>query len=262
MAMSAYKEREIAEELAQACRVLGAYDMMHGATGHVSYRLDDDTMLIKGKGPDQAGLRYSRGRDIIKVNFDAEMVDGPDGLQPPSESFLHIWIYKMRPEVKSVVHAHPEYSVLIGVTGKEIFPIYGPYRPGSNLARDGVPIYPDSRTIGTNEQGEEFANCMGQKDVALMVGHGIASAGRGIEESTMNALALEMLCRTTYKAYLVGEPARLPEGILGRQGERRDMQERRPRGSAGGLEGMMASWRYYKSIAEERLGRRINDDDD
>ena len=32
---SAYKEREIAEELAQACRVLGAFDMMHGATGHV-----------------------------------------------------------------------------------------------------------------------------------------------------------------------------------------------------------------------------------
>jgi ribulose-5-phosphate 4-epimerase/fuculose-1-phosphate aldolase len=254
---SAYKEREIAEDLAQACRVLGAYDMMHGATGHVSYRLDDDTMLIKGKGPDQVGLRYSRARDIIKVNFDGDMVDGPDGLQPPSESFLHIWIYKMRPDVKSVVHAHPEYSVLLGITGKEIVPAYGPYRPGANLARDGVPIYPDSRTIQTNEQGESLAETMGNKDVVLMVGHGIAAAGNCIEQSSMNALALETLCKTMYKAYLIGEPRRIPESEF-----RPTSSGPRLRGSAGGEEGMRASWRYYVSRAEEMLGRRINLDDD
>jgi ribulose-5-phosphate 4-epimerase/fuculose-1-phosphate aldolase len=254
---SAYKEREIAEELAQACRVLGAFDLMHGATGHISYRLDDDTMLIKGKGPDQVGLRYSRGRDIIKVNFEADMVDGPDGLQPPSESFLHIWIYKMRPEVKSIVHAHPEYSVLIGITGKEIVPIYGAYRPGANLARDGVPIYPDSRTIQTHEQGEAFAETMGNKDVALMRGHGIAAAGTSIEQSSMNALSLEILCRTMYKAYLIGGAARTPDEEL-----QRGSDGPRLRGSAGGEEGMRASWRYFVSRAEEMLGHRVDQDDD
>lgn len=259
--MGAYREREIAEDLAQACRVLGAYDMMHGATGHVSYRLDDDTMLIKGKGPDQVGLRYSRARDIIKVNFDADMVDGPDGLQPPSESFLHIWIYKMRPDVKSVVHAHPEYSVLIGATGKEIYPIYGPFRPGANLARDGVPMYPDSRTIQTNEQGEALAECMGNKDVALMLGHGIAAAGTCIEQSSMNALALEILCRTMYKAYLIGTPQRIPEAQF-RERPQQGAEGRRTRGSAGGEEGMRASWRYYVDRAEEMLGHRIDRDDD
>lgn len=257
-----YKERQIAEDLAQACRVLGAYDMTHDALGHVSYRLEDDTMLIKGKGPNQVGLRYTRPRDIVKVDWDADMVDGPDGLQPPSESFLHIWIYKMRPDVMSVVHVHPEYSVLIGITGKEIYPTYGPYRPGSNLARDGVPIYPDHRTIGTPEQGEEFAECMGNKDVALMVGHGIAAAGNCIEQSTMNALALETLCRTMYKAYLIGTPKALAEGALGAPGSRPALESRPPRGSAGGVEGMMASWRYYVSRAEEMLGRKIDKEDD
>jgi ribulose-5-phosphate 4-epimerase/fuculose-1-phosphate aldolase len=259
--MGFYKEREIAENLAQACRVLGAYDMTHGALGHVSYRTDDDTMLIKGKGPNEVGLRYTRTRDIVKVNWDADMVDGPDDLQPPSESFLHIWVYKMRPDVMSVVHVHPEYSVLIGITGKEIYPTYGPYRPGSNLARDGVPIYPDHRTIGTPEQGEEFAECMGNSDVALMVGHGIAAAGNCIEQSTMNALALENLCRTMYKAYLIGTPKPLAPGALGVRGSKPSM-ERRPRGSAGGVEGMMAGWRYYVTRAEEMLGHRIDQDDD
>ena len=259
--MSAYKERAIAEEVAQACRVLGAYDMMHGATGHVSVRLDDDTMLIKGKGPKQVGLRYSQARDIIKVNFDAEMVDGPDGLQPPSESFIHIWLYKMRPDVKSVVHAHPEHSVLMGITGKPIVPAYGPYRPGANLARDGVPIYPDHRTVTTPEQGEALAEVMGNKDVALMIGHGITAAGYCLEQASVNALALEILCRAMYKAYAIGEPKPLPPGALGQPGSR-PSTERRLHGSAGGEEGLMASWRYYVDRAEEMLGHRIDRDDD
>ena len=59
-----YKEREIADDLALACRVLGANDMTVGALGHVSYRMQgEDAMLIKGKGPDHnvSAIRY----DII-----------------------------------------------------------------------------------------------------------------------------------------------------------------------------------------------------
>ena len=164
--MGFYQERQIAEDLAQACRVLGAYEMTHAALGHVSYRLEGtDSMLIKGKGANEVGLRYTRTRDIVKVDFDANMLDGPNDLQPPSESFLHIWIYKMRPDVKSVVHVHPEHAVLLTITRKEIIQTYSSFDGSSaGLARDGVPVYPSSRTIATPEQGEEFANCMGQKE--------------------------------------------------------------------------------------------------
>ena len=56
-----YKERQIAEDLAQACRVLGAYDMTHAALGHVSFRVEgSDAMMVKGKGPNEVGLRYTR----------------------------------------------------------------------------------------------------------------------------------------------------------------------------------------------------------
>src|SRR5262245_8757388 len=175
--MGFYQEREIADNLAEACRVLGAFDMTNAALGHVSYRLEGtDTMLIKGKGPNEVGLRYTRPRDIVKVDFEAEMVDGPDDLQPPSESFLHIWIYKNRPDVTSVVHVHPEHALLLGITGKaeHIFQTYSSYDGSSAaFAREGLPVYPSSLTIATPEQGEEFARCMGNKNGALMVGHGI-----------------------------------------------------------------------------------------
>jgi len=94
-----------------------------------------------------------------------------------------------------------------------------------------------------------------------MVGHGIATAGEGIEQSTLNALALERLCRVTYKAYLIGTPNHLPEGDLA--APRREPGEgRRARGSVGGVEGMMATWRYYVAAAEERLGHRVDRNDE
>jgi ribulose-5-phosphate 4-epimerase/fuculose-1-phosphate aldolase len=251
--MGFYKERQLAEEIAQACRVLGAFDMTFGALGHISYRLDNGNILIKGKGPNEVGLRYTRPRDIVEVDQDANLVDGPADLQPPSESFLHLAVMQARPDVNCVVHTHAEYSVLMSITGKEIYQSFASFRPGSNFARAGVPIYPRSRTIGTPELGVEFAECMGKKDVAIMVGHGIASAGATLYQGTMNALALETMCRMTYKAYAIGTP--VPLADAGDAGDRPAVPEgqRRPRGSAGGVEGMMATWRYYVSLAEERL---------
>jgi ribulose-5-phosphate 4-epimerase/fuculose-1-phosphate aldolase len=246
-----YDERQLAETVAQACRVLGAYDMTHAALGHVSVRLDDGTMLIKGKGPNEVGLRYTRPRDIIKVDLDANPVEGPEDLQPPSETFIHSEIYKARPEVLSVLHVHAEYSVLLSITGKEIIHSYGAFRPGSNFARDGVPIYPSSVLIQTEEQGKEVARVMGGKDVCILLGHGIAVSGGSIEQCTMNALALEKLAEVTYKSYLIGTPKPLPESDS--QAPNRYAEGRKTRGSVGGLEGMMATWRYYVDVAEERL---------
>ena len=260
--MGFYHEREMAERCALACRVLGAFDMTIGALGHVSYRLGDDTMLIKGKGPNEVGLRYTKPRDIIKVDFNADMVDGPEDLQPPSESFLHIWIYKTRPEVMSVVHCHPEHAVLLTIGRKEIFQTYSGYHGTSSMAARGVPLYPSSITIGSDELGQAFVKSMGDSNVCLMLGHGIATAGTGIEQSTLNAINLEILCRMMYKSYLLGDPQPIPDSDRRMARERPAEGERRPRGSAGGIEGMMASWRYYVARAEEKLGRSMDELDD
>jgi L-fuculose-phosphate aldolase len=238
--------------------------MTHAALGHVSYRLDDDTMLIKGKGPNETGLKFATARDIIKVDFNADLVEGPDDLQPPSESFLHIWVYKNRPEVKSVVHCHPEHAVLLTIARKPIFQIYGAYHGSSQMARQGVPLYESSATISNDQLGQDFVKVMGDSNVALLLGHGIATAGTGIEQSVLNALNLEILCSMMYKAYLLGDPQPVPEAAMGGRGgrgiggpEEMPAGQRRTRGSVGGVEGMMATWRYYVALAEERAGRKL-----
>jgi ribulose-5-phosphate 4-epimerase/fuculose-1-phosphate aldolase len=235
--------------VAEACRVLGKLDLTHFSLGHVSYRLDDDSMLIKGKGPAEVGLRYTSSRDVIRVNFDAEKVSGPPGLQPPSESFLHIWLYRTRPELKSVVHVHPETAVLLTICEKPIFPIYGAYGQGIRMAVDGVPVYPRSVRIKDDEIGADFARFMGRKNYALMRGHGVTVAGSSIEEAVVQTLILNELTSMMYKAYLLGEPKPIPDEDLAEYTRPPEADQRR--GSVGGRAGVLAAYRYYRALSGE-----------
>jgi ribulose-5-phosphate 4-epimerase/fuculose-1-phosphate aldolase len=239
-----------AELVAQACRVLGKLDVTHGALGHVSLRSDDsESMLIKGKGPAEVGLRYTQVRDIISVDFSANKVAGVDDLQPPSESYLHIWLYRTRPDIQSVVHVHPEHAVLLTICDKEILPIYGAYGSGARLALNGVPTYQRSITIHDDQLGEEFARFMGSSNVALMRGHGVTAVGSGVEDVTVRTMALNELATMTYKAYLLGTPRPISTEDQAEMG--RPLEATRSRGSAGGEAGMRAAWHYYCSLAGE-----------
>jgi ribulose-5-phosphate 4-epimerase/fuculose-1-phosphate aldolase len=237
------------ETVARACRVLGKLDLTHGALGHVSLRVGETSMLIKGKGPNEVGLRYTRVEDIIEVTFDAEKVSGPDGLQPPSESYLHIWLYRLRPDVQSVIHMHPEHAVLLTICDKPILPIYGAYGSGARLALDGVPTYPRSITIHDDTLGQDFATFMGQRQAVLMRGHGVSVVGSSVEDAAVHTLALNELVTMTYKAYLLGTPQ--PISAEDQAEMRKPLDPSRRRGTAGGEAGMRASWRYYRSLATE-----------
>ena len=238
------------ELVAQACRVLGRLELTHGAFGHVSQRIgDSDAMLIKGKGPGEVGLRFTQPRDIITVDFSANKVSGADDLQPPSESYLHIWLYRLRPDVRCVIHMHPEHAVLLTICGKEVLPLYGAYGPGARLGVSGVRTYARSITIHDDTLGEEFARFVGASDVALMRGHGVSVVGRGVEDATVRTFALNELVTMNYKAYLLGSPS--PISVEDQEHFRGVDASNRPRGSAGGEQGMRAIWRYYCQLAGE-----------
>jgi len=243
------------EQIALACRTLGELEITKAALGHVSVRLGDtDRMLIKAKGPDEVGLRFTQARDIIVVDFEANAVNPPSNLQPPSESFIHIWQFKTRPEVKSVIHMHPEHAVLLTIGDKQLVPAVG---NATRFAVEGVPIYPRSITITTDKLGQDLAKVMGDHSACFMRGHGVTVVGDSVEEATLRTIALNEVCTMMYKAYALGTPKPvLPEDIEERM---RPMPANRPRGNAGGRVGMMSRWRYFTELAAEKARGGVTD---
>jgi ribulose-5-phosphate 4-epimerase/fuculose-1-phosphate aldolase len=246
------QEIEKADLVARACRLLGTLDITTGASGHVSARLDEGMMLIKGKGLGEVGLRYTGDRDIIKVDMEANKIDGVDDLQPPSESFLHLWLYRTRPEVNSVVHMHPEHAVLLSVCDRELVPIT---MQSARFLIDGVARYERAVTIHSHALGEEFAGAMGAKSTCLMRGHGITVTGTTVEDATVRTLNFAGYMTLLYKAYLLGDPKPISDEDL-EHAANSSVATGRVRGTPGGMATVTTNWRYYEALAEEKSGNR------
>ena len=243
---------ELKDKIALACRILGHRGVTFGALGHVSVRIpgETDRFLIKSKGPDETALEFASPRDIITIDSEGVIVEAPPGLAPPNETAMHMAVYRKRPEVNSVIHAHPEWVVLLTAVEKPLVPLYNAFNPqGLRLAVDGVPIYPRSITITNDELGEDFMNTMGTSDVCMLRGHGIATAGTSVEQSLSNAFALFDLARLNYMAYAIGDPKPIPQ---------QDIDEYRNGGRRGQPRlhepvGPAATWRMYRQMLGEEV---------
>jgi L-fuculose-phosphate aldolase len=189
-------------------------------------------------------VRFTTARDIITVDFSGKKLYGPEDLTPPQEVFIHTWVYRTQPEVKSVVHIHPPTVVLFTICNKPLQPLYGAYDPSSlRLVVEGIPTYPRSILILNDERGKEFAGAMGSKRVCLMRGHGITTAGDSVQEAAVTAIKLNELAEMNYRASLLGHPEPITaediESIVGSG----DRQRLAVHGES--------SWRYYCQLVGE-----------
>jgi L-fuculose-phosphate aldolase len=140
---------------------------------------------------------------MVIIDFNGNLVQGN---KAPGERFIHTEIYKVRPDVGAIIHAHPLYSTAFGIAGVPIRPVY--YR-GSIFAPE-VPIMDYGAQIDTPELGADVANAIGDAFAVLMRNHGNAVVGRTIEEACIAAFALERTAQLQYMATQLGGARNLP----------------------------------------------------
>ncbi len=241
---------DLRRRVAEACRVLGLLELTKAATGHISARVPgSDRILIRARGPDELGVRYTTDAQVIEVDLDGRPAgDHPDGLAAPIEVFIHTALYRQRPEVQAVVHMHPPTVVLFTICGKPLLPIYGAFDPNSALlALEGIPTFDSSVLIQTPALGAQLAQAMDQAKVCLMRGHGITTAGPSVEEAALYAIQLNELANMNYHAHLLGDPQPISAAD---QAAMRSIKPAPsgavagdpPRGRAAAL------WRYYCAV--------------
>lgn len=234
---------DLRQRLADACRVLGVLGLATGNTGHLSVRVpDSDNLLIRARGPAEAGVRYTTPAEIIEVTPDGEVAAGvTDGLYPPQEVFIHTEVYRARGDVMSVVHVHPATVVLFTIAGVPLLPIFGAYDPSAlKLVIDGIPTYDRSVLISNPHLGHDLAAALGSKNVCMMRGHGITAAGASIEEAALRAISLNELAEMNYRARLLGEPRPISDEDIATFAARPDAPKKPINSNR-----TAAMWRYY-----------------
>lgn len=192
------EKRPAQERLILACRMLGAEGHWHGGlAGQITARADRPGTywtLKFGIGADEATQA-----DLILVDDDLRALDGVS-LPNPATRF-HLWVYRQRPDVMSIVHTHPPAVSALVMTGQ----------PLCIAHMDSTPFYdncgylPDwpGLPIADNE-GEIIAAALGHRKALLLAHHGLLTAGASIEEAAVLALWLEQAADAQVRAAAVG----------------------------------------------------------
>jgi ribulose-5-phosphate 4-epimerase/fuculose-1-phosphate aldolase len=131
------------------------------------------------------------------------------------ERFIHGEIYKLRPDVRAIVHSHSPAVIPYADTKVQL-------RPMNHIASflgSGVPVFeirdvagPASNMLVSNPTlGHALAIVLGQYSVALMRGHGSVAAAQSVRHVVFRAIYTEVNARVESEALRLGAPTFLNE---------------------------------------------------
>jgi HCOMODA/2-hydroxy-3-carboxy-muconic semialdehyde decarboxylase len=198
-------------------RILANEGILDGL-GHISVRHDqrpDRFFISRDLAP-----ALVTAADLVEYDLDGNPVsaNAPRGY---SERFIHAAVYKARPDVRSVVHAHTPSVVTFSVSSVPLRPIFHV----ASFLLPGVPVYEIRKVAGHEgmlvndlRTAGALAQTLGDKHVALMRGHGYVAVGSVIPEAVHRSIVLDVNARMQLQAMALGgtiaylTPADIPDG--------------------------------------------------
>lgn len=175
-------EDALKEQVAWASRILAMHGHGDYTLGHISVR-DGDVVHMKRN---LIGLDEVTTGDVVTIDLEGIRVAGEGRIH--LEAALHTEVYKVRPDVVSIVHSHPPYGTAFGTTDAKLQLL----NHDAVLFKDGLAYFDDTAELIINkEQGASVARALGEKRAAIMRGHGVLVTGQSIPWAVYGALTLE-----------------------------------------------------------------------
>jgi 3,4-dihydroxyphthalate decarboxylase len=207
---------DVRRRVAVACRILAHAGLIEDVLGHVSARLDADTVLVRARGPHEQGVLFTEPDDVVacSVSTGAPSTDTEWAL--PNELPIHLACYRDDPGIDAVVHAHPPALIAADLAGLPLVPMFGAYNiPAARLAAGGIAVFPRAVLINTDALAAEMRAVMAGRPVCVLRGHGLTATGATIEQAVARALAADSLARMACRVAAAGaRPVALPDDDL------------------------------------------------
>ena len=153
-------------------------------SGNVSvYDPESGYFLITPSGIDREKLTL---QDICVLDLDLKQIEGG---KPSSESLMHAACYRVRKDIRAVVHTHSPMATAFAVLNKPVpatvFEMFV-FRTEDAC----IPVAPYARP-GTQELADNVADVIAKNDMALMERHGAIAVGNSPEDALLAAHYIE-----------------------------------------------------------------------
>lgn len=199
------EEARLRADVAEVGRRLYAKGFVAGNEGNVSVRVGERIYVTPGgvcKGFLEPG-------DVVVTDPEGR----PTGdARPTSEILMHAAVYRRRPDVGAVVHAHPPVATGFAVAG---LPLDRPFLAEPVVTLGPVPLVPFG-TPSTSDLAGQVADAIFSANALLLANHGALTVGETLWRAWERMETLEQFARIALVARLLGGQKELPAEAVSR----------------------------------------------
>lgn len=169
--------------------------------GNISVRLDEEKILTTPTGVSKGFMDPDQ---MVVVDYEGKPLS--EG-KPSTELPMHLFIYKARPDVQAVVHAHPPYATGFATAGlaldkcvlAEVIVTIG-----------SIPLA-DYGTPSTEELPNTLKPYIHSCEAFLMANHGVVTIGRDLMDAYFKMERVEHYAHIVYISRALGGERILPK---------------------------------------------------
>lgn len=209
-------------ELIEIARLCYAKGYISGLEGNFSVRLSDDLLLTTPRGSCKGRLNEN---DLVLTDMSGESISGG---KPSTELKMHLMVYRHRPDVKAVVHAHPVTALGLTVAG---ISLAAPILPEIICSIGSVPTAPYA-TPSTDEIPNSIVPFLKDHDAIMLDHHGALAYGSDLFDAFYKLETVEAFAKTLVVAYQVGKPIELLPSQVARLHEIKSIYQQAPSASS------------------------------
>jgi len=207
---SNYKsERAWREEIVQVCHLMHQKGFVAATDGNVSVRLGEDRFLVTPSGFSKGLLRPEH---LLVIDERGEIVGWPRygparDLRPSSEILLHLEVYRRRPDVRAVVHAHPPIAIALSIAGISLARCL---LPEVIMTLGLIPTTPYA-TPSSPEGAQVIAGYIEKYDALILKRHGSVTVGHDAIDAYLKLEKLEHTALITKTLLELGREEPFPK---------------------------------------------------
>ncbi len=202
-------EFEIKKQICEIGKRIYDKGMVASNDGNISVKLNDNEFLCTPTGVSKG---FMTPEYICKVDRDGKLIQANAGFKPSSEIKMHMRVYKERPDVNSVVHAHPMYATGFAIAG---IPLTQPIMPEAVIALGCVPIA-EYGTPSTEEIPDAISKYLQSFDAVLLENHGALTFSDTLLNAYHKMESVEFYAKLLYISKQLGGPKELSDAQVKR----------------------------------------------
>jgi L-fuculose-phosphate aldolase len=202
---AAQLESELRQQLAHIGKAMHRVGYTPATAGNLSVRLDSRRILATPTGCSKSMLEPS---DMVIVDLDGHKLSGHRKVT--SEIGMHLAVYRARPDVQAIVHAHPPIATAFAACRK---PLDQPICSEIMMTTGLVPLA-EYATTGTEEVSESLQPFVLNHDAILLANHGLLTYGETLMDAFMKTETVEHFAQVCLAAHQLGGAVPLNEADL------------------------------------------------